>query len=120
MKNNYISIPKTNTSKINQRFKTNAINYSNNKSSNNLNSLYIQTDLHSKIVPISFDNGNKLNKNINANPSILLKRGQMNPSTYNQDLHSQYYEFLSSRINMENEPRENTNPRPYLNNKNFI
>ena len=120
MKNNYISIPKTNTSKINQRFKTNAINYSNNKSSNNLNSLYIQTDLHSKIVPISFDNGNKLNKNINANPSILLKRGQMNPSTYNQDLHSQYYEFLSSRINMENEPRENTNPRPYLNNKNFF
>ena len=120
MKNNYISIPKTNTSKINQRFKTNAINYSNNKSSNNLNSLYIQTDLHSKIVPISFDNGNKLNKNINANPSILLKRGQMNPSTYNQDLHSQYYEFLSSRINMENEPRENANPRPYLNNKNFF
>ena len=120
MKNNYISIPKTNTSKINQRFKTNAINYSNNKSSNNLNSLYIQTDLHSKIVPISFDNGNKLNKNINANPSILLKRGQMNPSTYNQDLHSQYYEFLSSRINIENEPRENTNPRPYLNNKNFF
>ena len=44
----------------------------------------------------------------------------MNPSTYNQDLHSQYYEFLSSRINMENEPRENTNPRPYLNNKNFF
>ena len=62
MKNNYINIPKTNTSKINQRFKRNVINYSNNKSSNNLNSLYIQTDLHSKNVPIPFDNANKLNK----------------------------------------------------------
>jgi len=117
MKNNYINIPKTNTSKINQRFKRNVINYSNNKSSNNLNSLYIQTDLHSKNVPIPFDNANKLNKNININPSILLKRAQMKPSVYNQDLHTQYYEFLTSRINMENEPRENTNPRPYLNNK---
>ena len=117
MKNNYINIPKTNTSKINQRFKRNVINYSNNKSSNNLNSLYIQTDLHSKNVPIPFDNANKLNKNISINPSILLKRAQMKPSVYNQDLHTQYYEFLTSRINMENEPRENTNPRPYLNNK---
>ena len=114
MKNNYINIPKTNTSKINQRFTS---NFSNNKSSNNLNSLFIQTDLHSNNVPIPFDNANKLNKNININPSVLLKRGQMNPSTYNQDLHTQYYEFLTSRINMENEPKENTNPRPYLNNK---
>ena len=116
MKNNYISIPKTNTSKINQRFERNVINYSNNKSSSNLNALYIQPNLSSKNDSFPFDNAIKLNKNNNINPSILLKRAQMNPSTYNQDLHTQYYEFLTSRINMENEPRENTNPRPYLNN----
>ena len=72
MKNNYINIPKTNTSKINQRFTRNIINYSNNKSSNNLNSLYFQTDLNSNNVPIPYDNANKQNKSININPSELL------------------------------------------------
>jgi len=117
MKNNCINIPKTNTSKINQRFKRNVIDYSNNKSSNNLNSLYIQPDLHSKNAHIPFDNYIKFNKNSNINHNILLKRGQMNPSQYNQDLHTQYYEFLSSRINTENESRENINSKSYLKNK---
>ena len=122
MNNNYIIIRKTNTSIISQQIKTNV----NTSSNNNINSHYsskVQSDFTSKNIGIPIDNYNKLNKNennLNLNARLLLKRGQLNPSLYNRDMHSQYYEILNHNKIGQTEPRrENINQRLNLNNKNF-
>ena len=116
MNNNYISIGKANTSKIGQQIKRN-INTSSN--SNILNSHYSSrfiSDFNSKNICIPFNNCNKLNK---INARLILKRGQLNPTLYNRDIYSQYYEIQNHKINGQTEPRrENISQRLNLNNIN--
>jgi len=117
MNNNYISIRKTNTSKISQQIKRN-INTS--PKNNILNSHYsskFQSDYNSKNIAFPSDNFNKLNKNNNTlNAHLLLKRGQLNPNLYNRDIRSQYYENPSNKANGQTGPkRENINQRLNIN-----
>jgi len=124
MNNNYISIRKTNTSKISQQIKRN-INTSSNSTILNIHyPSKVQSDFISKNNCIIFDNPNKSNKNsnnLNSNAHLLLKRGQLNPILHNHDMHSQNYDILNHKTNIKTDSRrENINSRSNLNNNNFI
>ena len=124
MNNNYISIRKTNTSKISQQIKRN-INTSSNSTILNIHyPSKVQSDFISKNNCIIFDNPNKSNKNsnnLNSNAHLLLKRGQLNPILHNHDMHSQNYDILNHKTNIKTDSRrENINSRSNLNNNNII
>ena len=121
MNNNRINIPISNSNII-PKYKRNNNNPLINKTLNKHISFDAQTNTYVKNEYITLNNSKKKTKKIlNTNEGQLLKRSYLNHIPKSRDIHKEYNEINSYKINFDSEPKkEILNTRADLNDPKFF